>query len=149
MTTQAAAESGFFINRLYMRDLSFENPDGPAQIAQPGAVEPKLDGRIKYDRTAGDDDYVVDTLITLDVRYQGQTILMCEIAYVTEVTFRGVPEAQRPKMLSVDVPNLLLPQMNELFAGLARAAGYANMNLGRIDFLKIFEDNVRAAQREG
>jgi len=135
---------GFHVRQHYLKDLSVENPRGPAAPHEIRDLTIDLDGRLEVE--SGEAEHrgvperydVVKCTLTVTASRDSDVMLLCEITYVAEVRLENVPDPVRPQILSTSVPQFMMPLINRVLDLGARAAGYPGLRVSEIDFLASF-----------
>ncbi len=117
MTDQAvnpAADSQipFSIQRIYVKDVSFESPNAPAIFRKEWQPEVKLDIDT---RSAKLEDGLFEVVLTLTttVSVEDETAFLCEVHQAGIFTIPNVPEPQFAHMIASFCPNILFPYARE------------------------------------
>ena len=135
---------GFYVRQHYLKDLSVENPRGPAAPGEIRDLKIGLDGRLEVESRQAEhggvpERYdVVECTLTVTASRESDVMLLCEITYAAEVSLENVPDLVRPQILSTGVPQFMMPLMNRVLDLGARAAGYPGLTIPEIDFLAAF-----------
>ena len=139
----AAPAPGFYVERHYLKDLSFENPTGPVKIENQGGIRTRVGGRINSRPLGREKLYCVETTLTIESQIDGRIIFLCELTYVADVELTQVPQQVQEQILSVDVPNFLMPQINQVIDHAAKAGGFSELKIRKIDFLALYNNARR------
>jgi protein-export chaperone SecB len=134
---------GFYVERHYLKDLSFENPAGPMEIKDAGAIRTRVGGSINSYPLGRENRYCVETTLNIDSKIEGRQIFLCELTYVADVELTQVPQPVQEQILSVDVPNFLMPQINAIIDYAVKAGGFTELKVKKIDFLALFNNARR------
>jgi preprotein translocase subunit SecB len=133
----ATPHIGFFVERHFLKDLSFENPAGPVSMEETPTVNVQVGGNVLSRSSDGKDSYVVETTLTITGRDPQKTRFICELTYVADVLLKNIPEPVREQTLSVDVPKFLIAHINDVIDHAGRAGGLPGLKVEKIDFLKL------------
>jgi protein-export chaperone SecB len=134
-------QPGFFINRHYLTDLSFENPRGPVIAEECDKITKQLQAEVQIK-----EDKEIDTIVltlTLEASYKGRAAFVCEISYCAQVQMKNIPDQLKSQILNVSVPTSLIPFLNNAIDHAAKAAGYPGINISTIDFAEIYADKMK------
>ncbi|MGF1525283.1 MAG: protein-export chaperone SecB [Candidatus Competibacterales bacterium] len=137
--SQAQPSSQFAIQRLYLKDVSFEVPGAPDIYSQGARLEVNLQVNHQH-RTVGDDPTLVEVSLKLAINAkQGE-----RTAYIVEVDQGGLfalknfSDAQREQLLAAYCPGLLYPYAREAVDNLVVKGGFAPLMLKPIDFAALY-----------
>lgn len=142
------AADQFAIQRVYVKDVSFEAPLAPAIFRkewQP-AIQLDLDTRSeKLDETA----FEVVLSLTVTARLGEEVAFLCE---VQQAGIFSVPEQleelQLAHMLASFCPNILFPYAREAVASLVNRGTFPAMNLAPVNFDALFAQFLQKRQAE-
>lgn len=125
----------FEINRLYIKDLSFESPKAPAIFKQEikFAVDVALDMKSAVLET---DFHEVTLNITVTAKEEGSK----EVAYIAEVkqsgvfTLKNFTDEQKKHILATVCANILFPYAREAISNLINRGGFPQLYLAPVNF---------------
>lgn len=135
---QAAA---FSIERIYVKDLSMENPGAPAsfQLTEAPAIEIGL-------RTRGEqiapDVYECVLTITVTATAAGKTVFLVEASQAGIFAIRGVPASDMQPVLAIHCPNVIFPYARETIADAVMRAGFPPVHLAPINFETLYQQQL-------
>jgi preprotein translocase subunit SecB len=150
MADQPAAAPGgfttvqFSIEKIYVKDLSLENPGAPKsfQITEAPQIEVGL-------RSRGEqiDTEVYECVLTLTVtaRAGDQTVFLVEAAQAGLFGIRGVSPEQIQPVLAIHCPSVLFPYARETIADATMRAGFPPVHLAPINFEALYQQQVAQA----
>ena len=140
---QGADGSGvtFSIDKIYVKDLSLENPGAPQSFMQqePPQIEVGL-------RTRGEqvkpDLYECVLTVTLTARAGDKTVFLVEASQAGVFTIKGVPQDQMQPVLAIHCPTVLFPYVRETLADAVGRAGFPPVHLAPINFEALFQQQL-------
>lgn len=144
---QEAPNVQFTIDRIYIKDLSLENPGSPQgfQLAEAPQVEVGL--RTRADRLQAE-LYECVLTVTVTARAGERTLFLVEVAQAGIFTIRGVPDDQLQPVIAVHCPNVLFPYARESIADATQRAGYPPVHLAPINFEALYAQQVAQMQAQ-
>jgi preprotein translocase subunit SecB len=152
-TTPAAQDSAdqnlvqFGIDRIYVKDLSLENPGAPQafQLTEPPQVEVGL--RTRTEQVAQD---VYESVLTITVTAKAgdRTLFLVEAAQAGIFSIRGVPADRLQPVIAIHCPNVLFPYVRETIADATMRAGYPPVHLAPINFEALYAQQVGQMQAQ-
>ena len=144
---QQAQAIQFGIDRIYVKDLSLENPGSPQgfQLSEPPQVEVGL--RTRADRLQPE-LYECVLTVTVTARAGERTLFLVEAAQAGIFTIRGVPDDQLQPVIAVHCPNVLFPYARETIADATQRAGYPPVHLAPINFEALYAQQLAQMQAE-
>lgn len=147
---QAAAQEmdaapQFSIQRIYVKDISFETPNSPEIFTKEWNPEVKLDIDNKSKKL---EEGVYETVLSLTVTatVEGQTAFLCEVQQAGIFVIGNMPEAQTAHMLGAFCPNTLFPYAREAVSNLVNRGTFPALNLAPVNFDALFAQYVQQAQ---
>jgi preprotein translocase subunit SecB len=133
MSDEAVQEQQFSLQRLFLKDLSFESPMAPNVFTQQWRPQVKLDLNIANNKLA-DDNYEVVLKLTLTATVEDKAALLIEIQQAGIFLIKGLDEETLRQVLSIGCANILFPYARETIDGLALKGGFPPFQLQPINF---------------
>ncbi|MDX1266115.1 MAG: protein-export chaperone SecB [Oceanisphaera sp.] len=146
--TEAQQQVEFQIQRVYLKDVSFEAPSTPLVFQKEWKPEVKLDLDTKSARLG---DNVFEVVLTLTVTCQmgeGETVYLCEIQQAGIFTIGNMAEPQLAHCLGAFCPNILFPYARETVGSLVGRGSFPQLNLAPVNFDALFAAHVQRAQQQ-
>jgi len=131
---QAAAEKQFLIQKIYLKDISFESPNSPKSFL---VKEWNPEVNVQVGNAAvkvGDDTYEVALTITVTATQDKQTLYLAEVQYAGIFSLSGLDPEELQHALGAYCPNLLLPYIRETVSDLVSKGGFPQFLLQPINF---------------
>ncbi|MCI5148051.1 MAG: protein-export chaperone SecB [Candidatus Electrothrix sp. MAN1_4] len=132
----------FRMQKIYIKDLSFENPNAP-QIFLPQGQEPKVDFNLQLGNKKIDDDhYEVTISITakvLDQKAADTVMFVIEFEHASIFLLKNIPEEHIPRVLAVDCPLMLFPFTRQVASQLSVDGGFMPFLMDPINFVALYE----------
>ena len=137
----AAPQPGFAIERIYVKDLSLENPGAPQsfQISEPPSVELGL--RMRSDQV-GENVWECVLTLTVTATSGDKKIFLIEASQAGLFQIRGVPASEMQPVLMIACPNVLFPYARETIADATMRAGFPPVHLAPINFEVLYQQPV-------
>jgi preprotein translocase subunit SecB len=134
----------FSIEKIYVKDLSLENPGAPQSFRQQEG--PQLEIGL---RTSGDqiepNIYESVLTITLTAKVGERTLFLVEAAQAGIFTITGIPPEQLQGVLAVHCPTVLFPYVRETIADAVSRAGFPPVHLAPINFEALYAQQTAPA----
>ncbi|MBF0189493.1 MAG: protein-export chaperone SecB, partial [Magnetococcales bacterium] len=155
MTTPDTAAPGaaptdqpvFHIEKLYLKDFSFENPNAPEIYQDPN--EPKvtfnLDTKTK---PVGQDHFEVTLNITVDVKAEEKALFLVEVSYAGLFLMRNIPKDHMAPMLGIECPNILFPYIRQVVTQVVTEGGFKPLVLDPINFAAVYQQAQQQRQQQ-
>lgn len=129
----AADGSQFVIQKVYVKDLSFEAPNTPKVFLEKWAPEVKLQLRSMASPQAEDVYEVVLTVIVTAMQAE-QTAYLVEVQQAGIFNIKGFNEGDLGAMLGSYCPNILFPFAREVISDLVTKGGFPQLLLAPVNF---------------
>ena len=136
---------GFRIISQFLRDLSFENVNPPAELHQPEEVpHGVIQVDIKVARVSAD---AIDVGVHLRVEstVKGVPAYIVDLEYAGRFNFVDLPDEILERLAMVEAPRLLFPFVRVIVSNVTRDGGYPALLLNPIDFAGLYR-SMRARQ---
>ena len=153
ITTSEAAtteESGpvFAIQRIYLKDLSFETPMGPSVFQK--QWQPKVNQDLNTKNTKLENDlYEVALRLTLTVTDGEDTIYILEVKQAGIFSIKGLDPKQITHVINTTCPNILFPYAREAVDSVLSKGSFPALMLPPINFDALFASALKQAEEEG
>ena len=142
-----ASEAQFMIQRVYIKNLSFETTNTPAIFQQ--KWEPELSLDLNTQHTKLDEGvYEVSLTVTATVKNQGTTAFLVEVQQAGIFTIQGPQPEQLDHLLGSFCPNILFPFAREAITSEVIRGSFPQLVLAPINFDALYaqqqEEKMRA-----
>jgi preprotein translocase subunit SecB len=135
------------IEKIYVKDLSLENPGAPQSFAV--ADTPHVEVGL---RTRGEqiDENVFECVLTITVtaRSGDKTLFLVEAAQAGVFRIRGVAMADMQPIMGIHCPNVLFPYVRETIADAIARAGFPPVHLDPINFELLYQQQLANLQQQ-
>ncbi|CBV40915.1 protein-export chaperone SecB [Halomonas elongata] len=141
----------FALQRIYIKDLSFEAPNSPSVFQQPFKPKVGLDLDTTHQKV-GEDLYEVVVKVTAQVTHseEGTTSFLAEVEQAGMFRIGGLEGAQLDHTLGAFCPNVLFPYARECVDSLVNRGGFPPLMLAPVNFEAIYaQRKQREAQQQG
>jgi preprotein translocase subunit SecB len=135
------------IERIYVKDLSLENPGAPQsfQLNESPHVEVGL-------RTRGEqvEPNVFECVLTITVTAKtgDKTLFLVEAAQAGLFRIQGVPMADIQPIMGIHCPAVLFPYVRETIANAIIRAGFPPVHLDPINFELLYQQQLANLQQQ-
>ncbi|VEG92350.1 protein-export chaperone SecB [Legionella spiritensis] len=149
MTEQAQqpnTEAQFMIQRIYMKDSSFETPDTPAVFQQKWEPELSLDLNTSSNQLEKD-IYEVVLTVTATVKNQNAVAFLVEVKQAGIFTIQGAPKEQLDHLLGSFCPSILFPYAREIVTTQAIRGSFPQLVLAPINFDALYMQQMEEKQK--
>jgi preprotein translocase subunit SecB len=145
-------EPGFRIQRIYLKDLSLEQPHAPQILLV--SAEPQVEVEVDVAVTRlGDEIFEVALIATVTAKVDGKVLFLVEAKQAGIFEFSNIPAEQIDPMLGIACPTILYPYLRSNIADIISRAGFQPIHLNEINFHGMYEHRLmqaaQAAATEG
>ncbi len=145
--TQQPAQQNFSIQRIFLKDVSFEAPNSPEVFQQ----EWKPDVNLELDtqsRELGENVFEVILRLTVTVKNNEENAFLCEVQQGGIFTAEGMEESQLAHCLGAFCPNILFPYARETISSLVVKGTFPQLNLAPVNFDALFMNYLQKQAEE-
>lgn len=143
---QKAAEKQLAIQKIYIRDFSFESPHTP-QVFQKKDWAPKTDLNLRSSHTSGpDDSHEVVLTIAVEAKEEDQTLFLVELHQAGVFHIAGYTDEEFKTLIGSFCPNILFPYAREAIASIISKGGFPEFVLQPINFDALYAQGLAQAQ---
>ena len=142
-----AQQPAFAIERIYVKDLSLENPGAPQsfQLSEPPSVELGLRTRTEQ---IGENLWECVLTLTVTATAADKKIFLVEASQAGLFQIRGVPATEMQPVLMIACPNVLFPYARETIADATMRAGFPPVHLAPINFEMLYQQQQLAQMQQ-
>jgi preprotein translocase subunit SecB len=139
-------ETQFMIQRVYVKDLSYETPNTPAVFQQQWEPELNLDINTSHTQLEAG-IYEVVLSITATVMNQKATAFLVEIKQAGIFTIQNAPENQLDHLINSFCPNILFPYAREAITSQVIHGSFPQLVLAPINFDALYMQKMTEQQK--
>ncbi len=148
-TTNAnpANEREFAIQKIYLKDVSFEAPTTPAIFQK--KWEPEIGLQLGNNAiTLSEGVHEVVLTITVTAKIGEETAYLCEVKQAGIFTIKGYVDQEMGMMAGSYCPNILFPYAREAISDLVVKGGFPQMLLAPVNFDALYQQHMQQAQKQ-
>jgi preprotein translocase subunit SecB len=139
---QPNAEKQLLLQKIYIKDLSFESPRAPAVFSSNASPQTQLNIKSTARELAPDTQEVILTL-TLEVTDQEKTLFMVEIEQAGLFRIQGYSDEERRLLIGSYCPGTLYPFAREAISDVVTRGGFPQLLLQPINFDGLYAQAVK------
>jgi preprotein translocase subunit SecB len=139
----------FAVEKIYVKDVSFEAPGAPQVFTEQGQPNLEMNLNQRVQRVA-DNLFEVELGVTLSCKLAEKTIYLVEVRQAGLFGLAGFDDQTLDAMLGVHCPNILYPYARQAVSDLITAGGFPPFLLQPINFEALYAEGLRqrAAQQD-
>lgn len=145
--TEEQPQAQFQLQKLYVKDVSFEVPSAPQIFQEDGQVEIKLNLAQKVEDLAEGVHEVVLT-VTVTATLDEKTAYLVEVQQAGIFAIVGLPDQGRHAALNTLCPSTLFPYARRVISDLVAEGGFPPLVLQPINFDQIYAQRMQEAQAQ-
>ena len=148
-TEEQQTQAVLQIQRIYVKDVSFEAPNLPHIFNQEWKPNLKFDLSTQAKQLA-DDLYEVTLNISVETTLEdsGDVAFICEVQQAGVFTISGLEDMKMAHCLTSQCPNMLFPYARELVSNLVNRGTFPALNLSPVNFDALFMQYLERQEQE-
>lgn len=144
--TQQAAQQ-FALQRIYVKDISFETPGGIEIFRQ--AWKPRVNLEMNTRQNKIDEqNYEVVLTLSVTASQEDKTAFIVEVQQAGIFYVAGLPEPQLRQVLATVCPSILFPYAREAIDSLVVRGSYPPLMLAPVNFDALYVQAMRQQQEK-
>lgn len=138
----------FGIQRIYVKDISFESPKSPKVFLEEWQPELDLDIGTKTE-VLGEDMHEVVLTVTVTVKMKKEVVFLVEVQQAGIFSLKKFPEDQLRPMLGSFCPNILYPYAREAVTDVVIKGGFPQLYLAPVNFDALYQQHEQQEAAKG
>ena len=136
----------FAIQRLYIKDVSFESPNAP-EVFKDSQWQPEINVQINTEaKTISENLHEVALTVTVTAKQDEKTAFLVEVKQAGLFQMSGFEQEQMGGMLGAFCPETLFPFVRETVADLVAKGGFPQLMLAPVNFNMLYMQHQQKAQ---
>jgi len=144
---EQAAQIEFNIQRIFVKDISFECPNSPTIFKKEWAPEVSMDIDTKSQKLE-DGVYEVVLTLTTTAKVGEDVAFLCEVQQAGIFSVGQLEGPQMAHCLNAFCPNILFPYAREAVSSLVTRGTFPQLNLAPVNFDALFQNAMMQKQAE-
>lgn len=150
--TGASGKPEFRMQKMYIKDLSFENPNAPQIYRMQHKQEPKIEVNLQLKNTQIDQDHwEVALQVTAKVasrEEESKVLFILEIDHAAIFMLKNIPAEHVPMLLGVDCPTLLFPFTRQIVSQVSMDGGFVPFLMEPVNFVALYQNAQKKKAEE-
>ena len=148
MSEEQEIKKQFAIQKLYVKDASFESPATPESFSFKN-WKPKIDLNLtNKQRQVEGDLYEAVLCVTATVTHQDSTAFLVEVHQAGLVTIAGFDDEEKKYLLGSQCMSVLFPYLREVVSDLSTRGGFPPLILSPVNFDALYHQHMQQQQAE-
>jgi len=141
-------EKQFIIQKIYIKDVSFETPNSPVIFTQ--QWEPKVEFNLASNAQGLENGlFEVALTVTVTVKLEEKTAYLAELTQAGVFTITGFEEEELRPMIGSYCPNILFPYAREAVSDLVIKGGFPPLLLAPVNFDALYMQHMQQQTNQG
>jgi len=135
------------IQKIYVKDLSYEAPNTPAIFTE--QIEPKVDLQMHNEaKSLDENNHEIVLTITVTVQLEDRTVYLVEVKQAGIFTLSGFTEEQLTHVSATACPNILFPYAREAISDVVTRGGFPPLLLNPVNFDAVYQQEMARRQQK-
>lgn len=144
---EANLDPVFQIQRVYLKDVSLEQPNSPEILLSP--EQPAVDIQLGVGATpVADGLFEVSVTATVQTKIGDKTVFLVEAKQAGIFEIRNVPDDQMGAILGIACPQIVYPYLRGNVADVIQRGGFPPVHMAEINFQAMYEQQQSQAAAE-
>jgi preprotein translocase subunit SecB len=138
----------FQIQRLYLKDLSLEQPNSPQILLEQAQPQVEINLGLGAE-TIGDAIYEVTVTATVTTKVGDKVLFLVEAKQAGIFEIRNIPEDQLQPIVGIACPGIIYPYLRAIVSDVCTRAGFPPVILAEVNFQAMYEAQQQQAAAAG
>jgi preprotein translocase subunit SecB len=134
----------FNIQRMYLKDLSLEQPNSPQILLEQGQPQVDINLQMGAEQVA-DGVFEITVTATVTAKVKDKTLFLVEAKQAGIFEIRNVPQDQLQGIVSIVCPQMVYPYLRAIVSDVCTRAGFPPILLTEVNFQAMFEAQQQQA----
>ena len=135
----------FQIQRMYLKDLSLEQPNSPRILLEQGQPQVEINLSLGAE-PINEAIYEVTVTATVTTKVNDKLLFLVEAKQGGIFEIRNIPEEQLKQVLGIACPSIVYPSLRAIVSDICTRAGFPPVMLSEVNFQAMFEARQAEAQ---
>lgn len=138
----------FRMQKMYIKDLSFENPNAPAVYKEQN-LNPNIDVKLEVRKNQLDEhNWEISLAINAALKTtEGKTVFIIELEHAGLFLMKNIPAEYLEGVVAVECPTLLFPFTRQIMSQTAVDGGFMPFLMDPVNFAGLFQ-NAQAQKQK-
>ena len=146
--SEQSQEAQFVLQRIYVKDMSFESPKAPNAFTTPWKPQINLELNSSHN-ILGDDNHEVVLSLTVTAKNEAEEVVyLVEIQQAGVFLIQGMDDETRAQTLGSFCPSVLFPYARETIDSIVTKGSFTALMLAPVNFDAIYAQAKARAEAE-
>ncbi len=142
------AQPTFNIQRIYLKDMSLEQPNSPGILMEQG--QPQVDVQLNlHAEPVQEGLYEVAVTATVTTKVNDKVLFLVEAKQAGLFEIRNVPQDQLQPIIAIACPQIVYPYLRATVADVINRTGFPPVHLTEVNFQAMYESQMQQAAAAG
>ena len=138
------AQPTFSIQRIYLKDMSLEQPNSPQILLEQG--QPQVDVQLNlHAEPVQEGLYEVAVTATVTTKVNDKVLFLVEAKQAGLFEIRNVPQDQLQPIIAIACPQIVYPCLRATVADIVNRTGFPPVHLTEVNFQAMYESQMAQA----
>ena len=143
------ADPVFQIQRVYLKDVSLEQPNSPAILMSQEQPNVDIQLAVGHEQLA-EGLFEVSVTATVHTKIEDKTVFLVEAKQAGIFEIRHIPDDQMGQVVGIACPQIVYPYLRGNVADVIQRAGFPPVHMAEINFQMLYQQQLQeAAQQAG
>lgn len=142
----ASQERQFGIQKIYLRNVSFESPNTPELFLTEFQPQLNIDLNVET-RALEEETFHVIVRVTVTTTVEEKTAFLCEVEQAGIFAISGFDKDEMNYILAAQCPNTLFPYAREAVSDLVAKGGFPQLLLEPVSFDAMYANQLQQQQQ--
>ncbi len=128
----------FMIQRMYLKDLSLEQPNAPQVLLEQGQPQVEINLTLGAEPIS-DGMFEVTVMATVTTKINDKVLFLVEAKQGGIFEIRNIPDDQMKQVLGIACPNIVYPYLRAVVSDICTRAGFPPVVLAEVNFQSMYE----------
>jgi preprotein translocase subunit SecB len=128
----------FQIQRMYLKDLSLEQPNSPQILLEQAQPEVEINLGLGAEPIA-EGMYEVTVTATITTKVGDKTLFLVEAKQAGIFEIRNIPQEQLQQIIGIACPGIVYPYLRAIVSDICTRAGFPPVVLAEVNFQAMYE----------
>lgn len=140
----------FGIQKLYVKDMSFEAPNSPGLFTEADPWQPDINVNLSNtSKPMGEDLFEIVLTVTVTAKHNEKTAFLVEVQQAGIFGIRGIEQEQLAQMIGSYCPGILFPFARQVVSQLVTQGGFPSLVLTPINFEALYAQQTQQMKKQG
>ncbi|NUZ07046.1 protein-export chaperone SecB [Piscinibacter koreensis] len=138
----------FQIQRIYLKDLSLEQPNSPQVLLEQGQPQVEINLALGA-QGVGEGMYEVTVTATVTTKVNDKVLFLVEAKQGGIFEIRNIPDDQLQPIIGIACPGIIYPYLRAIVSDICTRAGFPPVVLSEVNFQAMYEAQLAQQQQQG